>query len=246
MEREATGKRIREAVHHSQGRGYFFGKVPFGKRAVPAPDNPRFRIPIEEPQQQMVLERLKTWSTEGIGLTEMANRLNREDVKPPQGPTWTKSLIYDLKRRQGRQETKPYNERPHTDDELNERMLALRGHGHTYWLITALLNEETWVLLKGRKFTEATVYQLFQNCDETKHLSPKRYLEKLLAQMAGEHGKVSLGKPFQRPGFPKLAKFIEEADYLTPTGHTHWWPAQVQQVLEGHVEKPYTRVAKTS
>jgi len=36
MEREATGERTREAVRHIRALGYHFGKVPYGKLAVPA------------------------------------------------------------------------------------------------------------------------------------------------------------------------------------------------------------------
>ena len=36
MEREATGERTREAIRHLRSRGYHFGKVPYGMRAVTA------------------------------------------------------------------------------------------------------------------------------------------------------------------------------------------------------------------
>jgi DNA invertase Pin-like site-specific DNA recombinase len=44
MEREAMGERTREAIAHIHRQGYFFGKVPYGYEAVPAPDNPRYRV----------------------------------------------------------------------------------------------------------------------------------------------------------------------------------------------------------
>jgi DNA invertase Pin-like site-specific DNA recombinase len=44
MEREATGERTREAIQHIRKSGYHFGKVPYGKRRIPAPDNPRMKI----------------------------------------------------------------------------------------------------------------------------------------------------------------------------------------------------------
>ena len=44
MERESTGERTREAIRHIRGGGYHFGKVPYGKRTVPAPDHPRMRL----------------------------------------------------------------------------------------------------------------------------------------------------------------------------------------------------------
>ena len=38
MEREATGERTKEAIHHIRKSGYHFEEVPYGKRSIPAPD----------------------------------------------------------------------------------------------------------------------------------------------------------------------------------------------------------------
>src|SRR6185369_10422679 len=106
------------AIRHIKGRGYHFGKVPYGKRAVPAPDNPRFRVLVDEDSEQAVLNQLKEWATQQVGISEMAERLNAAGTKPPQGERWTKSLIYNLKLRLKWQKPRPYNQRPHTDDEV--------------------------------------------------------------------------------------------------------------------------------
>lgn len=241
MEREATGERTREAVRHIHKQGYFFGKVPYGKRAVPAPDNPRYRILVEEPEEQAVLARLKQWAQEGIGISEMAANLNADGVRPPQGEKWTKSVIYNLKLRLSWQMPRPHNQRWHTDADLKERMIELRGHGHTYEQVAAILNEQGYIPLKGTKFTMHGIVALMRNCDETKQLAPKRYIEVLLEKMERAHHKTEPEAPFSRPGFPKLAKLLTEAGYLTPKGHTHWWPAQVQQLLDGRFDQHYRR-----
>ena len=62
-------------------------------------------------------------SAQGVGITEMANRLNDIGQPPPQGKMWTTSLIYNLKLRLSLIAPKPHNERPHTDAELKQRML---------------------------------------------------------------------------------------------------------------------------
>jgi DNA invertase Pin-like site-specific DNA recombinase len=245
MEREATGERTRESIRHIRSRGYFFGKVPFGKRTVPAPDNPRYRILIDDPAEQAVLARLKAWAAEGLGISEMAARLNAECVLPPQGERWTKSVIYNLKLRLSLIKPRPHNQRPHTDEELKARMLELRSHGHTHAQIASILNEQKWVPLKGSRFTESSVRKLLARTDETKQLGPRQYLENLLAQMERLHAKESPGVPFQRPGFPKLALLLAEAGYVTPKGHGHWWPAQVQQLLEGRFDRYYALRART-
>lgn len=120
-------------------------------------------------------------------------------------------------------------------------MVELRGRGHTYAQIAAILNEQKWVPLKGRKFTLSSVGKLLRGCDETKHQSPRRYLESILEQMDREHTKAGPGEPFQRPGLPKLARLLGDAGYVTPKGHARWWPAQVQQLLEGRFDQYYQR-----
>lgn len=239
MEREATGERTREAIRHLRSRGYHFGKVPYGMRATQAPDNPRFRILIEDPEEQAVLQRLKQWNVEGVTISEMASRLNADGVKPPQGEKWTKSLIYNLRLRLSWHKPRPHNPRPHSDHELKEKILDLHSHGHTPKQIALALNEQSYVPLKGSKFTERSVRGLISRCEEAKHLTPKKFLENMLERMRREHELRIPDEPWERPGYPKLARYLMEAGYTTPKGHAHWWPAQVQQLLEGRFDQYY-------
>jgi len=241
MEREATGERTREAIRHIRNSGYHFGKVPYGKKAIPAPDNPRMRILVDDEAEQAVLAQLKAWAESGVSISQLAARLNAAGAQPPQGERWTKNLIYNLKLRLSLISPRPHNERPHTDEELKERIVELRGRGYIPRQIAAILNEQGWVPLKGRLFTECGVRKLLHRCEETKLLTPRRFVETMLDRMKSEHERASPDEPFQRPGYPKLAKLLTEAGYPTPKGHTHWWPAQVQQLLDGKFEKYYSR-----
>lgn len=239
MEREATGERTREAIGHIRRSGYHFGKVPYGKKTIPAPDNPRMKIMIDDPEEQQVIAQLKTWAAEGIGITEMANRLNAAGATPPQGEKWTKSLIYNLRLRLSHIQPRPHNERSYSDSEVRERILDLRTHGHTLKQIAGIMNEQGWIPLKGREFTERNVHGLLKNSDAAKLLTPKRYLEMMLTKMEQAHQKQWPDEPFERPHLSRLAKLLEEAGFKTPKGHSHWWPAQVQQVLDGRFDGYY-------
>lgn len=239
MEREATGERTREAIRHIRGGGYHFGKVPYGKKTIPAPDNPRMRILVEDEDEQAVLAQLKSWAAEGVKITEIAKRMNAAEIKPPQGKRWTKSLLYNLKLRLSWISPRPVNERPHSDAEVKERIVELRARGHTVRQIAAILNEQRYLPLKGRQFTGHSVRRLLLNCDETKLLSPRRYLEMMLDKMEQAHHRASPGEPFARPGLPKMATLLQEAGYRTPKGHDHWWPAQVQRLLMGGFDHHY-------
>jgi hypothetical protein len=101
------------------------------------------------------------------------------------------------------------------------------------------LNEQSYVPLKGSKFTQNSIRRLLANCDEVRHLTPKRYLEMIIERMERDHLKHFPDEKFRRPGFPRLARLLAESGYLTPKGHSHWWPAQVQQLLAGRFDHYY-------
>ena len=246
MEREATGERTREAIQHIRRSGYHFGKAPYGKKTIPAPDNPRMKVLVDDEGELAVIAQLKAWAAEGIGISEMAKRLNAAGAPPPQGPRWTKSLIYNLRLRLSHIQPRPLNDRPYSDDEVKARMVELRKRGHTQAQIASILNELGFIPLKGRRFTESSVRKLLVRCRETQLLTPRRFLEAMLERMRQEHEAAGHDEPFKRPGFPTLAKVLTDAGYCTPKGRAHWWPAQVQQLLEGRFDPYYgTRSASS-
>lgn len=197
MEREAAGERTRETIRHIRAQGYHFGKIPFGKRAVPASDNSRMRVLVEDPDEQAVLTQLKAWAAQGMGITEMARRLNAEGKAPPQGERWTKSVIYNLKLRLSWITPRPWNVRPHTDEEVKERMLELRSRGHTYLQIASILNTRCWLPRKGQRFTPRSVRQLLGQTRGLQLLSPRKYLDNMLERMEHAHQRENPGEPFQ-------------------------------------------------
>jgi hypothetical protein len=213
--------------------------VPYGQKTLPAPDNPRMRILVEDEEEQAVLAQIRSWAADKIGITEIAARLNASNVKPPQGEQWTKSLLYNLKLRLSWISPRPLNQRPYSDEEVKERIIELRGRGHSHKQIATILNEQGWIPLKGRQFTDRNVGKLLRRTDETKLLSPRRYLELILERMQLAHDQGRCGETFERPGLSKLASLLTEAGYQTPRGRPTWWPAQVQQLLDGRFDTYY-------
>ena len=59
------------------------------------------KILIENEDEQKVIEQIQEWADSGIGISEMARKLNDQGVVPPQGKEWSKSLIYNLRLRMG-------------------------------------------------------------------------------------------------------------------------------------------------
>ncbi|HNN92082.1 MAG TPA: recombinase family protein [Pseudomonadota bacterium] len=245
MEREAVGERTREAIQHIRRSGYHFGKVPYGKRAVRAPDNSRMKVLVDDEKQQAVIAQIQAWVEAGDATGEIAKRLNVAGVVPPQAKRWTKHTIYSLRLRLSQLQPRPHNERPHSDEDVKEEMLRLRSRGHTHAQIATILNELGFIPLKGGGFTERSVRKLFRYCRETQVLSPRRFLEAMFERMQHEHAAAGHDEPFQRPGCPTLAKVLTDAGYVTPKGHARWWPAQVQQLLDGRFERYYSRAARS-
>lgn len=232
MEREATGERTREAISHIRGSGYHFGKIPYGYKTVPAPDNPRFRILVEDEVEQKTLSMVKGLIESGRGLIEVSDILNADKVPPPQGKKWTKSLLYNLKLRRGWHTSKSINQRVHTDEEVKVRIRELRDRGLTFQSIANILNEEGYLPYKGKRFSECNVRRLLGNVKENMLLTPRAFCESIMRRAEGT-----------RPSFPVLARLLTEGGFETPRGNTHWWPAQVQQLLQGTYDSYYAASA---
>ena len=228
MEREATGERTREAINHIRKSGYHFGKVPYGHKTVPAVENPRYPVLVDDPAEQEVLAKIKTLVEQGRGLVQIANQMTAENIAPPQGLSWTKSLIYNLKVRRGWHVGNKVNERTHTDEEAKLRMKELRDKSTTYQCIANILNETGYLPYKGKKFTELSVRKLLGNVRENQLLTPKQFCESQIQQADGI-----------RPSYPTLAQRLKNGGFLTPKGNTNWWPAQVQQLLGGAFDGYY-------
>ena len=111
--------------------------------------------------------------------------------------------------------------------------------GHTLRQIASILNEQGWIPLKGRRFTERNIHGLLRSSDAAKILTPRRNLQVMLTKMERAHSTEHPGEPFETPSLAELAKLLDEAGYKTPRGKDHWWPAQVAQVMEGRFEGYY-------
>ena len=228
MEREATGERTRESIAFIRSGGYHHGKVPYGYKAVAAPDNPRYRILVSDPAEQAVLTRVKAMLDSGIGISEIAQILNNEGVAPPQSQRWSKSLIYNLRLRMGWHHANRANEREHSDNEVKSQIWEMRNQGKSFPAIANILNELGYRPFKGRRFTKCSVRKLLGNLRETDALTPKAFCESVIAKAGG--------KP---PGYHALARALTAGGFSTPKGNANWWPAQVRELMRGAYDSYY-------
>lgn len=110
--------------------------------------------------------------------------VNEEGVPPPRSKKWNTSYLDLLAIRHNWHASKPHNERAHSDEAVKACMMELRNHGHTYAQIASILNEQKWLPVKGRKFTESSVGKLVRATEPTKYLTPKQYLEAMPRNMS--------------------------------------------------------------
>lgn len=224
MEREAIGERTRESIRHIRRGGYHFGTAPYGKMAIPAPDNPRFRILADDEQEAQGLARIRSLLEAGLGPRRIAAILNDEKVPTPRGKQWTKSMVYHLRCRSGWHDPKPLNQRPHSDEEVKARMNELRAKGHTYQAIANILNEEGYKPLCGELFTKRSIPKLLGGIKTREILTPRAFAEQYIARCD------------EKPSLASLASILQKSGYQTPRGNSHWWPAQVRELLAGRFD----------
>ena len=74
MEREATAERTREALRHMKTCGYRHGKAPYGFMKVPRGDGSRFKVLVENPEEQATLRRRRSATKHGTGTRAPAPR----------------------------------------------------------------------------------------------------------------------------------------------------------------------------
>ncbi len=225
MEREAIGERTRESIRHIRRGGYHFGTAPYGKIAIPAPDNPRFRVLADDEQEAQGLARIRSLLEAGHGPRRVAAILNEEKVPTPRGKQWTKSMVYHLRCRSGWHDPKPLNQRPHSDEEVKARMNELRAKGHTYQAIANILNEEGYKPLFGEKFTKRSIPKLLGSIKTREILTPRAFAEQYIARCE------------EKPSLATIASVLHKSGYQTPRGNSHWWPAQVRELLAGHFDE---------
>jgi DNA invertase Pin-like site-specific DNA recombinase len=127
--------------------------------------------------------------------------------------------------------SQPVNSRNHSDVEVKVRVRELRDRGTSYAAIARILNEIGYVPYKGKRFTESSVRKLLGNTPESKLLTPRAFCESIIRRAEGT-----------RPSYPVLARLLTDGKFVTPRGNTHWWPAQVQQLLNGVYDAHYRGV----
>ena len=162
IERQNTSERVKSTIRHIESQGGHYGKVPFGY--VTVKDGKLKRL-VEGPTTFPWLQKLIAWYSEGVGMSEIARRLNSEKVAPKYGePTWTKHKIYELLRTMGIHKAKSLDSTAIYDKRTAYRIAyELRAEGRIYRDIADELNRQNLRPQNAAKYTEASTKDLIRS-----------------------------------------------------------------------------------
>ncbi len=161
IERQNTGERVRASIRHIIEQGGYYGKVPFGFTKV-ADGKIKRLVPCSETHPW--LERLIAWYRDGVGMAEIAKRLNEAGVKPRYGnPLWTDCKIYELLRTMGIHKARAVESDAIYDKRTAHRIAyELRSSGRIYREIADELNRQNLRPQNAAKYTVQSVKDLLR------------------------------------------------------------------------------------
>lgn len=139
IERQNTGERVKATIQHIREQGGHHGKVPFGFSTV---KEGRLRRLVPDPQTHPWLEKMIEWYRAGVGMAEIAQRLNEAGVKPLYGNrVWNDCKIYELLRSHNVHKPRSVMSNARYDKrEAYKLAYELRSEGKTHSEIAEALN----------------------------------------------------------------------------------------------------------
>ena len=92
MAREEISIKTKDALQHKIEHGGKVGRAPFGSRYVDGEL-------VEELQEMRIVRRVvRNYKYEGVGLSEIARRLNKRKVESQTGKPWTPQMVQGIVR----------------------------------------------------------------------------------------------------------------------------------------------------
>ena len=162
IERQNTSERVKSTIRHIENQGGHYGKVPFGYTTV---SDGKLKRLVECPETHPWLQTLIAWYREGVGMSEIACRLNSEGVSPKYGErTWTKHKIYELLRTM-----RVHRVRPLDSDFVYDRVAAyriaheMRSDDRQFLDIVKALDRAKLRPLKAAKYQVSSVRDLLRS-----------------------------------------------------------------------------------
>ena len=162
IERQNTGERVAATIQHIREQGGHYGKVPFGFSTI---KDGRLRRLVPDPETHPWLEKAIAWYREGVGMAEIARRLNEAGIKPRYGKRlWDDCKIYELLRTMKIHKTRAVMSDARFDKrEAYKLAYKLRSEGKTHGAIADALNAAGLRPLKAAHYRWNSVQDLLRS-----------------------------------------------------------------------------------
>ena len=162
IERQNTGERVKATIQHIREQGGHYGKVPFGFSTT---KEGRLRRLVPDPETHPWLEKAIAWYREGVGMAEIARRLNEAGIKPRYGKrVWDDCKIYELLRTMKIHKPRSVMSEARFDRrEAYKLAYQLRSEGKTHGAIADALNAAGLRPLKAAHYRWNSVQDLLRS-----------------------------------------------------------------------------------
>ena len=162
IERQNTGERVRATIQHIREQGGHYGKVPFGFSTI---KEGRLTKLVPDPVTHPWLEKAIAWYREGVGMAEIAQRLNAAGIRPRYGKReWDDCKIYELLRSHNVHKPRSVMSEARFDKrEAYKLAYQLRSEGKTHGAIADALNAAGLRPLKAAYYRWNSVQDLLRS-----------------------------------------------------------------------------------
>ena len=158
-------ERTRDALRHLKSQGVRLGPAPYGYALSDEVDANGRRLLVPIPDEQKVIQKIKSLRAEGLSFAKIAQRLNSVKTPARRNGTWRVNRICIILNREGMHTMR--KNRPHIPSRFDPEAATalarkLREEGLSLSQIGVRLRKEKLTPLRGGKWHPAQVAQLLK------------------------------------------------------------------------------------
>ncbi len=166
FEREMIAERTRDALRHMKAQGVRLGPAPYGYALSDEVDTNGRRLLVPIPDEQEVIQKIKSLRAEGLSFAKIAQRLNSVQTPARRNGTWRVNRICIILHREGMHTMR--KNRPHVpsrfDPEAATKLaIELRKEGFSLSQIGVRLRKAKLTPQRGGKWHPAQVAKLLES-----------------------------------------------------------------------------------
>ncbi len=172
-------ERTRDALRHMKSQGVRLGPAPYGYALSDEVDANGRRLLVPIPDEQEVIQKIKSLRTKGLSFAKIAQRLNAVQTPARRNGTWRVNRICIILHREGMHTMR--KNRPHIPSRFDPEAatalaVELRKEGHSLSQIGVRLRKAKLTPQRGGKWHPAQVAKLLE-CPADRKSTARRAFE---------------------------------------------------------------------